>query len=103
MLAGERAAVGGDQPRGLPHEIAPIGEPRFGAEVEIDPAVDETVADMAVDGGFIAVAMHQRLEVAQIIAELLARPGAVLPPFPAFRRSEERPVGTKCGRTCRSR
>src|SRR3546814_17979456 len=40
---------------------------------------------MAVDGGFRAVAMHQRLEVAQIIAELLARHGAVLPPFPAFR------------------
>ena len=63
-----------------------IGEPLFACEVEIDPAMDHAVAEMAVDRGVVAVAVEQGFERAQIGAEPLAA-APRCPPSPASGRA----------------
>src|SRR6185312_12998553 len=51
----------------------------FRGQIEIDPAVDETVAEMSIYRGLVAIFVHELLEVAQVAAEVLPAHGGVLP------------------------
>src|SRR4051794_21933152 len=71
-----------------------VRDPLLGTELEIDPAVDAPTAEMAVDGSFIAVAVHQGAKVAEVIAEPVRRNGAVFPAVPG-----DGLAGDKAGRS----
>src|SRR5579885_129531 len=84
MLAGKRAAVADDEIRALVEKALPIGEASLRAQIERNPAMDEAIAEVAIDRSLIAVSMKECLEVAQIIAEHLAGHGGIFPAVPSL-------------------
>ncbi len=79
VLAGERAAVPGDEPGRAVEELAPLGHPVRGAEAEVDPAVDAALAEVTVERGLVVELLEQGAEVPQVVADLVRRHRGVLP------------------------
>ena len=65
---------------------APVREALGRAQLEIDARVDAAVAEMAVERGAVAVAVHQRLEFAQVVAQAQRVDRRVLPADDRVRR-----------------
>jgi hypothetical protein len=77
-----------DQVGGLLQEGAPPPQPAHAERIEVDPAVDAAVAEVTVERGPVVVAVQQRVEVAQVLAEALRWHGGVLPSLPVVALAE---------------
>ena len=82
VLAGERAAVLGDQVGGLLDEPPEVGDSPLGEQVEVDADVDAAVAEVPVVDALPTVLLHERVEATQVRAEPVRRDGGVLPAGP---------------------
>src|SRR5690606_9468460 len=91
VLARERAAVAGDQRGGVVHEVPEHRAAARPVERQVDPHVDAAVAEVPVGQAGDAVAVEQRVEVAQVGTEPLGRHGGVLPAGPRLRPGRRAP------------
>ncbi len=82
VLAGERPPVGHRQVGGLLHEPAVPHPAVGGLEVEVDPEVETALAEVTVHTAVVAVPVHDRPEVGEVVAESLGGDGGVLPSRP---------------------
>jgi hypothetical protein len=86
VLAGERAAIGGDQVSGVLHEPAVGDDAVSGVEVERDAGVHAALAEVPVQArhGLVGVAeaFVESLQIPQVVTEPLRRHRGVLPALP---------------------
>ena len=80
VLARERSAVGRREPCRVGDEVAVDGVAAGLVEREVDADVHAAVAEVPVRDAVHVVLLHERLEVAQVGAEVGRRHGGVLPP-----------------------
>src|SRR5574337_1484743 len=97
MFAGEGAAVAYHQIRRVVHEGAEFLDPIASEQVEVDAGVDAALAEVAVEGGEIAVFIEQLVEVAQVAAELFWGHAGILPALPGVWLAGDEDGGTQCG------
>jgi hypothetical protein len=83
VFSGERAAVGEGDVGGAIHELAELENAGRGLEIEVMAHVDAALAEVAVHGALVAELVHQRIDGAEIGAELRGIDGGVFPAFPA--------------------
>ena len=74
-----------DKRRRVVEETAHLLQSFAGPKAEIDAAMNAAVAEMAVKGGVVIVAVEQLAKLAQVISKALRRNGRVLEPFPGVR------------------
>src|SRR5215203_770987 len=84
MLAGERAAVSGHEVRRLLEERAVPADSLRAGQVEVDAGVEAALSEVAVEGGAIAVAAQEGLQVSQVGSEPVRGHGRVLPAGPGI-------------------
>ena len=66
-------------------EVAPVGDAALGSQIEVDAAMNQAIAEVPIHRRVVAVPIEQRLQLAQIGAESLARDRAVFPTGPRVR------------------
>ena len=81
MLAGNRSAVLHDQVRGAIEEAHPLGDAVDTLEVEVDPEMHASLAEMAIERRPIVELAEQLAEFAQVHAESFGGDGGIFPPF----------------------
>src|SRR5438046_8940034 len=82
MLARDRAAKAHDEIGGLAEKAAPFRDTGFGAQPEIPAAMDAAIAKMAVERAVVAVALGERVKLAQIVAGAVGGHGGIFPTLP---------------------
>src|SRR5690606_8300631 len=91
VLAGERAAVADDDVGRALDELAVALDAAAAHEVEVDAAMDEALAEVAVEGRLIVELVHQAPEVPEVVAHAVRRDRRVLPAGPGgFQSGHER-------------
>src|SRR5437016_12430877 len=104
MFARDRTAKAHDKIGRLAEKTPPFRDALLGAQTEIPAAMDAAIAEMAVERAVVAIALGERVKLAQIIAGAVGRHGGILPALPSIGmagdegrgaepRSEERRVG----------
>src|SRR5690606_4940005 len=78
VLAGERAAVADDDVGRALDELAVALDAAAAHEVEVDAAMDEALAEVAVEGRLIVELVHQAPEVPEVVAHAVRRGRRVL-------------------------
>ena len=97
VLAGERATVAHHQVGGLIDERqVPVDAPARG-EVEVDPAVDAPLPEVAVERGVVVVVVQQPPELTQVAAQVLRGDGGVLPAGPRGLQAGDERRGAETG------
>ena len=82
VLARERSAVFDDQRGRVVHERAIVRDTFGGQQIERDPGMNTALAEMAVEGAFIAMLVVKLAQFAQVRADLIGRNRGILPALP---------------------
>src|SRR5581483_3050081 len=85
MFTGERTAVSNNQIGSFSHELAVFADTIAGLQVEANSSVNAAVSEMAVEHGFVAIAVEHLSQLAQITAQLPGSYCGILPAFPGER------------------
>src|SRR5437763_15838537 len=97
MLARDRATKAHDEIGGLAEKAAPFRDTLFGAQAEIPAAMDAAIAEMAVERAVVAIALGERVKLAQIIAGAVGRHGGILPALPSIGMAGDEGRGAEPG------
>src|SRR6185437_16656664 len=80
MFARQRAAIAGDGVRRVVQEPFPPLDPIRRVQIEVDAAVDTSLAKMPVQRGGVAIFVEQSLQIAEVLPDVLRRDRRILPP-----------------------
>ena len=97
MFAGERATVGESDVGGAVDELAEVEDAGFGFEIEVEAHVHAALAEVAVHCAGVVELLHQRVDGAEIAAELRGIDGGILPSLPPGTDAGDECGGAKAG------
>lgn len=98
MFAGDRSTVLADQVADLQHHAAKRSNPLRAGEIEVDPAVNAALPEVAVIHGNREIAPPQQLlEAAQILPQFFGSDGAILGSRPHSRKPRARSACAQAG------
>src|SRR5437868_2113713 len=82
MFARDRTAKAHDKIGRLAEKTPPFRDALLGAQTEIPAAMDAAIAKMAVERAVVAIALGERVKLAQIVAGAVGGHRGILPTLP---------------------
>ena len=97
VLARDRTAIRDDQVSSLVQELAEVLDPFDRLQIEVDPGVDATLAEVAVKRAAVVVLREQLAQVAQVVPHPIGWDGRIFPALPRIFFAGNARRGTQAG------